>query len=103
KGLSFLIGILALIYLCFFIYKKRAHARSTNTRITILERCALDQRTTISLIRIDHREIIVAAQQNALALEMLPNDSDNAHLVNNDRSHKEPVNGVDKVAFAQTM
>lgn len=70
KNLSMLAGVIALVYLCFYLYRKKMARLSTSPhRITVVEQRALDQRTIISLVRIDQREMLVITQQNAIAIE----------------------------------
>lgn len=73
KSLSFLAGILALIYLCFHLYKKKSSLFvPAHQRINVLEKRAIDPRVTISLVRIDDRELIVVSHQNGVAVHGVP-------------------------------
>ena len=52
--------------------KKKLNKNTAHERIVVVERRAIDQRTTISLVRVDAREMVIVAQHNAIAVEILP-------------------------------
>lgn len=73
KSLSFLAFIVALIYLCFYLYKKKSGMfLSKETRISILEKRSIDPRTSISLVRIDEREVIIVSHQSGVSVHGVP-------------------------------
>lgn len=74
KALSFFVGVVGLIYLSFYLYKKKLGARTKSEKIALIERCIIDQRTTISLVRIDACELIIVTQPNAIAVKSLPKE-----------------------------
>lgn len=66
----FLSAVVVLIYLCFYLYKKKlAKTSAENHRIKVVERKVLDQKTTVSLITIDDIEMVIVSHQNGVAIE----------------------------------
>lgn len=68
KSLSFLVAILLLIYLCMHLYKRKVLSSAPSQRIKILERRALDQKTTIALVCIDDAEMVIVSGANGVAI-----------------------------------
>jgi len=74
KSLCFLAFVVGLIYLCFYVAKKRfiLNAASKNQRIKVLEQRHIHQKLAICLIEIDQNEFILIQGQNSIAIEKLP-------------------------------
>jgi flagellar biogenesis protein FliO len=56
-----------------------------NTRLTIIERCWVDSRTTVTLLRIDNTDYLLAHNANGLGWQKLE-QSDNLTQTTNNKS-----------------